>query len=168
MKESMITKLSPPWYVYHRKVLAMFGKDSEIHIKDLNKINDNNFSFMILVSNKEKARAIKTILPNTVEIGSVTINVCIYGPDEDNIEPLNESAEEIYKTAFSGNPVFEKTITKNYPLYNKISYCVFKKEVIQFWNDDLSDYCGNYSGLASEIAREIFNPSEIQYCISAE
>ena len=35
MEKSMITKLSPPWYEYHRKVQAMFGRDPEVHIKDL-------------------------------------------------------------------------------------------------------------------------------------
>lgn len=163
----MITKLSPPWYFYHRKVQAIFEKDSEIHIKDLDRIDNGNYSFIILVFNKEKAQAIKAILPAVVEIGGITVNVYIYGPDEDDIQPLNKSDDEIYETAFSGNPIFEKTITRNYPI-GKISYCVFKKKVIQFWNDDLSDYCGNYSCLASEIAKEIFNSSKINFCISSE
>lgn len=42
-------------------------------------------------------------------------------------------------------------------MLGKTDYCVFKKEVIQFWNDDISDYLGNYTTLAKDIAREILN-----------
>lgn len=167
MEKSIITKLSPPWYVYHRKVQAMFGKDPEVHIKDMSDIGNGNYSYMILVSNKEKAKAIKTILPQNFKIGNVTITVTILGPDENDIESSNKSDVEIYETAFSGNPIFEKTIVRTIGSF-EMCYCIFKKEVIQFWNDDLSDYYGNYNGLASEIAKEIFNQSDIQYCISAE
>ena len=49
-----------------------------------------------------------------------------------------------------------------------MNYCIFKKEVIQFWNDNLSDYRGNYNGLASDIAKEILKANIVQFCISAE
>jgi hypothetical protein len=32
----------------------------------------------------------------------------------------------------------------------------FQPEVIQFFHDDISDYNGNWSGLAQDIAREVF------------
>jgi len=167
MEKSAIAKLSPPWYTYHRKVQAMFGRDPEVHVKDLGKTEEGKYSYMILVSEKEKAQAIKAILPQSVKMSEIEIDLAILGPDEDDIEPLNKSDIEIYNAAFSGNPIFVKTAVRSYGPFTS-SYCIFKKEVIQFPNDDLSDYYGNYSGLASDIARELFNPSEIQYCISAE
>ena len=167
MENPMVTKLSPPWYAYHRKVRAMFGRDPEVHIKDLADLGDGKFSYMILVYNQAKAEAIKAILPQTVEMGNVTISAAILGPNEDGIECCRKPITELFEDAFSGNPIFEKAVKRTLGIMT-FSYCVFKKEVIQFWNDDLSDYCGNYSGLASDIAREIFNPFDIQYCISAE
>jgi len=167
MEKSAITRLSPPWYTYHRKVQAMFGRDPEVYVKDLAEVENDKYSYMILVSDKKKAEAIKAILPQNIQMGNVGIDLAILGPDENDIDPLEESDTEIYTAAFSGNPVFVETAVKSFgPI--TASYCIFKKEVIQFQNDDLSDYCGNYSGLASDIARELFNPSEIQYCISAE
>ncbi len=167
MEKSAITKLSPPWYAYHRKVQAMFGRDPEVHVKDLAEIGECRYSYMILISDKEKAKAIKAILPQNVKMGNIEIDLAILGPDEDDIDPLDKSDSEIYETAFSENPIFEKTAVRSFGPF-ETSYCIFKKEVIQFWNDDLYDYYGNYSRLASDIARELFNPSEIQYCISAE
>jgi len=167
MEKAAITKLSPPWYIYHRKVQAMFGRDPEVHVKDLAEVEEGKYSYMILVSNKEKAEAIKAILPQSVKMGNTEIDVAILGPDEDDIVPLDKSDVEIYEAAFSGNPIFEKTAVRSYGPF-ATGYCIFKKEVIQFWNDDMSDYYGNYNGLASNIAQELFNPSEIQYSISAE
>ncbi len=167
MANSVIAKLSPPWYTYHKKVQAMFGRDPEVEVKDLGEIEDGKYSYMILVSEKKKAGAIKAILPQNVEMGNIEIHLTILGPDEDDIAPLDKSDAEIYNAAFSGNPIFVKTAVRSFdPL--TVSYCIFKKEVIQFQNDDLTDYYGNYNGLASDIARELFNPSEIQFCISAE
>ena len=145
----------------------MFGRDPEVHVKDLAEIGECRYSYMILISDKEKAKAIKAILPQNVKMGNIEIDLAILGPDEDDIDPLDKSDSEIYEKAFSENPIFEKTAVRSFGPF-ETSYCIFKKEVIQFWNDDLYDYYGNYSRLASDIARELFNPSEIQYCISAE
>ena len=37
-----------------------------------------------------------------------------------------------------------------------LGFVLFKPEVIQFLDDDTSDYYGNWNGLAEDIAREIF------------
>ena len=36
-------------------------------------------------------------------------------------------------------------------------YVVFEPEIIQFYDDNLSDYHRNWSGLAQNIARELFD-----------
>ena len=36
------------------------------------------------------------------------------------------------------------------------TYLLFKPEVIQFFDDDIYDYEGNWTGLAQDIAREVF------------
>ena len=42
---------------------------------------------------------------------------------------------------------------------NPIHYCVFKKEVAQYWGDNLGDPHGNVSTLYQEIAKDIFGES---------
>ena len=78
-----------------------------------------------------------------------------------NAYTINQQLDSLYKDLEAAHNNDERTVCL---MFNADS----KKEVIQFWNDDLYDYYGNYSRLASDIARELFNPSEIQYCISAE
>jgi len=167
MSEEKTVNLSPPWYGYHRKVKALFERDTEVQVKDLSKSDDGQYNYMILVYNKEKAEAIKSILPQTVQIGNITVNVTILGPDENATSDSEKSILDIYNAAFSGNPIFEKTLNRQYGCFSK-NFCIFKKEVIQFWNDNLADYCGNYNGLASDIAEEILTADDISFCISAE
>ena len=121
----------------------------------------------MVINDEKKASAIKAILKNPVELGNTTVKAFIYDPNENEVHDLNGLDIDVYQTAFSGNPIFEKTVLDQKGFY-KIGYCVFKKEVIQFWNDDLSDYLGNYSGLASDIARLILNSDGVQFCIAGD
>ena len=45
-------------------------------------------------------------------------------------------------------------------------YIVFNNDkIIQFQNDDLSDYRGNFNGLPADVAKELFHlPWNIQFC----
>ena len=167
MNKESIIKLSPTWYTYHREINALFGKDPDIIIKDLEKTGEGLYSYMMLISNVEKAAAIKAILPSSVTFANITVNVCILGPDEDTIVPMTGSEDEIYKAAFSGNPMVVQIVEKKI-ISISIWYCVFKKEIVQFWNDDLSDYRGNFSALPSDIAKEFLISEHMQFCVSAE
>ena len=167
MADEKNVKLSPPWFTVHRMAKALFGNDPQIDIRDLSDETDGQYVYIMVVNDEKKASAIKAILKNPVELGNTTVKACIYGPNENEVQDLNSLDIDVYQTAFSGNPIFEKTVLDQKGFY-KIGYCVFKKEVIQFWNDDLSDYLGNYSGLASDIAREILNSDGVQFCIAGD
>lgn len=167
MEKEMDVRLSPPWYTYHRKVMALFMRDTQVHIRDLTELSEGKYGYMILVDNKAKAEAMKAILPQEVKIGNIAIQATILGPDENNVELAKREETELYNTAFSGNPIFEKILSRSYGPFG-YNYCIFKKEVIQFWNDDLSDYSGNYNGLAADIAGELLKSEHICFCTSAE
>lgn len=40
----------------------------------------------------------------------------------------------------------------------------FQPEVIQFFQNDISDYNGNWSGLAQDIAKEVFVNQNVHFC----
>ena len=45
----------------------------------------------------------------------------------------------------------------------------FKPRVVQFFDDDISDFNGNWSGLAQDIAREVFGDGlrSVHFCTAA-
>lgn len=168
LKEQFV-KLSPPWYTYHRKIQALFGRDPEIHIRELAEVSPGKYTYMILVDNESKAEAIKAILINPQILGNIEVKATILGPSEDSVKQNDNIDIVTYETAFRGNPVFSKVVSCSYGRVFEKSFCIFKKQVIQFWNDDLSDYYGNYNGLAEDIAREIFEQNHnIQFCTDCE
>lgn len=167
MDTSKIMQLSPPWYAYHRKVLALFGGDPQIHIKDLAALDEGKYAYMILIDDAKKARAIKTILLKEIYIGNITIQATILGPDEDLIQSASTDAVTLFNDAFSGNPIFDKAITVHFG-GQTFNYCIFKKVILQFWNDDMSDYYGNFNGLPSDVAKEILDTEGVQFCIAQD
>lgn len=174
MDKSMITKLSPPWYVYHNKVKAMFGRDPQVSVRELAKMDDGSYSYLVLVSELKKAAAIKYLLPAEVDFGNVRVNATILGPNENSIavseNAVRKKPTELLADAFTGNPIYVKFYEVSFYGLEKC-YCIFAKEVIQFYSDDLTDYLGNCNTLAEDIAREIFNPEVarfIDYCTYGE
>ena len=48
-------------------------------------------------------------------------------------------------------------------------FVCFKPQVVQFFDDDISDFNGNWSGLAQDIAREVFGDEMrgVHFCTAA-
>ena len=76
----------------------------------------------------------------------------------------NEDKLTLISKAFEGNPAFSDIVSTE--LFNKpISYVLFRKEVVQYFNDDLSDAHGICSTLYQDLAKEVFGESEgIFFC----
>ena len=72
----------------------------------------------------------------------------------------------MFKTLFAGNPIVMTMETHTDPAGGQWNYVVFTPEVVQFYNDNLADYHGNWNGLAEEIAYEVFeeNSRGVYFC----
>ena len=104
-------------------------------------------------------------LIQNVDFGGITLTATIFGPTEDDVRPSEKPELELYEDAFTGNPLFEQTKVRSLAGIS-FEYCIFKKTVIQFWNDDLSDYYGNYNGLPTDIAKDVLRESTVQFSVS--
>lgn len=120
------------------------------------------FSIIILVSDIAKAEAIKAIIKDKIEMGNVTVTATVLGPDENGINDI-EADISAYETAFKDNPIFSKVVSASMAGFH-FDYCIFSYEIVQFWNDDLSDYYGNFNGLAEDIARDVLKETSVMFC----
>lgn len=159
--------LTPPWYTFGKMVKALFEGDDEIDVMDVEETEegeDEDYVLTICVMNHDKAVALDRAMPDTKEYGNVILRIdVIDGTNTDTNQDL-----EIFKTIFAGNPIVRDFKTRTDSAGGEWSYCRFEPEVIQFWNDDLSDYSGNWSGLAHDIADEIFKDKfAVGFCIAA-
>lgn len=155
-------RLSPPWYIYYQKLCSLFKEDGQVTIGELEKKPDDLYIAEITVSDKEKQAALQQIIVQDIEIGRTKVKFTFTDPldvsQADGDVPL-----ETFIAAFQGNPILVKTATVHPPTGATVHYVVFKKEVIQFFADDITDYYGNYNGLAANIAKEVFVPTTVNF-----
>jgi len=148
-------KLSPPWITYCHKIESLFKNDPEVEVM----YDNEEVELKIYVSEPEKADALIKLLPNNKEFGNVTLKITVIPPDN------KESKLDLFRKAFNKNPDVVDIYTASSPLAPAFSYIIFKKEVVQFFNDDLTDVHGNLTTLNETIATEIFGEmSGIYFC----
>ena len=151
----MNLKLEAPWYTYQKKVKALFERDPEIKVRDIVLPEDGraDYLFDIEVRNHEKFLALDRVFPKCVQFGNVTLAINLY--DEENSAGADDVLA-LYETIFKGNPIVKDVRMVVDQTGTKHGFVRFQPEVIQFFDDDLYDYEGNWSGLAQDIAREVF------------
>ena len=137
-------KLSPPWITYVHELNALFGQDPDIRVE----FNDQTNTVALYVEKQEKADALVMLLPATKDFGNVTLNI--------KIVPANTTAgyASVLHKAFEGNPIMKQVITIPTP-YGDMTYAMFRKEVVQFYNDQMDDPNGNKSTLYQDIAQDV-------------
>ena len=167
--EKAMTHLSPPWWSYQRKVKALFGSDPEVRVRDLFQVDEGNYTLFIIIRSEKKAQAIRALLPRCVEFGGTTVTSRIFIPvDECEVRVGMQGNDiQLVEEAFTGNPIFDRVEAIGMGLFN-FAYCIFKKEVIQFWDDDISNFYGLHTTLAETIALEILKDVDLQFCTGIE
>ena len=140
-------QLSPPWAIFWRDIDALFAEDPDVKVE----YDEDDLIINIYVENAEKAYALTQLLPTEKIFGNVKLAINVVPADADD-----ESVIDLFNKAFDGNPLF--SYAKEYQKGAfKNSYVVFKPEVIQYFNDDLSDINGNRTTVVAEVAKEVFS-----------
>lgn len=152
--------MSAPWISYYHKLVALFGEDPDIKIN----FEENTNTIRFYVEGQNKAEALEKLLPAEKEFGTMKIFT--------EIIPANEklSNANLFRNAFEGNPLYEDMIiVRPEGSSNPFTYMMFKKQVVQYWDDNLGDPHGNISTLAQNIAQEIFRNTEgVYFCTENE
>jgi len=137
--------ISSPWMTYYKKLVALFNDDPDLEVL----WDDDTKTVTIESINTFKIMALEKLLDPTVTFGNVTITVkCLVKNGSE------DTAATLFRTAFAGNPHFSKVVETTITAIDE-TFVLFKPEVIQFFNDDLTDYYGNWNGLAEDITRDV-------------
>jgi len=156
--------IEAPWYAFQKKVKALFEKDPEIVVGEVYKVENEEgmYAFDIEVMNHQKFIALDRLLPGVKMFGNVGLSIVLY--DEENSSDVD--LVELYETVFKGNPIVKAVQSRPDVTGTKWNYVQFVPEVVQFFDDNLRDYDGNWTGLAEDIAREVFaeNSRGVNFC----
>ncbi len=156
-------KMQSPWITHYEKIRELFKDDPSIKVI----WDDETLTVNMYVDNARKAEMLEKYIPSKKTFGNVTMNI--------NIIPSNESHDAFFASGnpmdiiFDSNPIFHFTKRFSGIFVNPITYVVFAKEVVQFYNDNLGDIYGNTNCLAEDLARAVFeNDDGFFYCTDIE
>lgn len=159
MKKEKV-KLCPPWINYMKQFEALFGQDPDIRLE----INEELLDIRMFVSNTDKADALTRLLPTEKDFGAMTVAI--------DVIPANRNTDdqiEMFEKALAGNPALSYIKELHTDMGFDAAYVVFKKEVVQYYADNLGDVNGNRSTLYENIARDIFQDTEgIFFCTGGD
>lgn len=142
-------RMAPPWISYVSKLRVLFGSDPEIKIE----YNDDEKEVKIFVEgNANKYEAMEKLLPIKKEFGNVTLYIAII---PSNLGSEESNGIQLVADLFSGNPIFDQIVVAPQIFNNPIAYASFKKEVVQYYDDNMADPNGNRSTLYQNIAEEV-------------
>lgn len=141
-------EMSAPWYVFHSQVKKLFEQDNEVNVDEtLQESDDLGYTFGIYSDNKEKLQAIKKLIGSKIVFGSIPV-IIDYGEN-------GEDAASIWEKAFTGNPLFCKVVKNDMPIYGSCNYALFKRDIVSFYGDDLSDINGNLHYIVADLVKEV-------------
>ena len=159
-------KLSPPWFNFRNKVAALFELDPQVQVDELTEDKSGNPHLGILVKSHTKFVAMDRVLPPRVAFGNVTLYIDIF--DMENKDE-SEPGVQVFKDLFEGNRLVRDIREVVDAAGQHHAFVRFEPEVIQFYDDNLTDFNGNWNGLAQDIAKELFYTNwSVQFCTAAK
>ena len=162
----MIYQIEAPWYRFQKQVKALFELDDDIVVGDIYETDgDTDYAFDIECKKHEKFIALDRLMPGVKTYGNVTLGIVLFDEEDNENDVIS-----LYKTLFEGNPIVRSVETHTDLAGGKWNYVVFEPEIVQFFDDNLADYQGNWSGLAQDIAPDIFaeNSRGVNFCTAAK
>ena len=157
-------KIEAPWYAFRKKLFALFERDPDIIVSEVYETEGGEipYGIDIEVFDHEKFIALDRALPKIKRFGNVALALTVF--DEENICDADIGIE-LFTTIFKNNPIVKDIKDVEDITGTRHGFVRFRPEVIQFFDDDLSDYNGCWSGLAQDIAKEVFeNARGIHFC----
>ncbi len=162
--ESSLPMLSPPPFTFANKVKYTLGMDPDVTVHDIKSTGGGKHLIHIDVKNLDKLQALDTIIKSVYSLGNEEVRIQFHSvcgdssPHHRSTSPVipwtTKSVEKIINTAFRGNPLFYMTKDSNSFGHSAVNV-IFQKAIVQFWNDDLSDYYSNYNEVAAFVFRQL-------------
>lgn len=154
-------KLISPWMEHYNKLCAFFAGDPSVTVI----MDEDNMDVRVLVQQSNKAEALSLLLDGEKTFGDVFLTVSVIpantGTTDTNRYMKNlmsdENYAQLYSYALDDNSILSDIRRVRGILGFDAVYIIFKKEVIQYFTDNIGDYNGAKSTLAEYIARDIFN-----------
>ena len=155
--------LSAPWVTYYRETEELFRNDPTIRVL----FDDEEPELKLYVNDEDKYEALTFLMPEKMEFASVTMPINIIPANLPDTMPKEKTPAEHMMALFFDNEALVDIAVVRGIFANDLVYVIFKKEVVQYFNDNLGDYNGVCSTLYQDIAKNVLKPQPgIFFCTS--
>lgn len=152
--------VSAPWVTFSKKIMALFEEDPEITVEE---IGEDGRMLKIVTTNTEKFWALCKLLPHTKKFGNVLFGIeIIYRAEAKEERNTATYYRNLFSTLFEGNRSVKEVLARKDGTGSDHVFVVFEPEVKQFFNDNLFDLNGFWTGLSEDIAEEVFEKAADQ------
>lgn len=153
-----LAALSPPWYTLRNKFAYTFGCDPAVSVGELD-TSQKIYTIPITVDDEAKGQALRTIISHTFPMGNITVETVVRNSQGILWSAVTVATEQglldVVNAAFAGNPLFVKADTRTvYPNIHQVGV-IMTKSVVQFYNDDLSDFFHNFNGVTANVVGDL-------------
>ena len=154
-----VLKKSSPWITYYREVNELFRRDKDVLVV----YDEEKTELKIYVNDQTKADAIRFLMPIKKEFGNVILKIDVIPSNGKQLCGVNTSnVIDIACDAFKNNDAVY--MVTNISAVFDLVYVIFRKEVVQYFDDNIGDVYGNCSTLYETIAKNVFNDIGIKFC----
>ena len=155
---SRVAALSPPWYTLRSKFANTFGCDPAVCVGELD-TSQKIYIIPITVNDEDKGQALRTLISHTFPMGNITIETEVKNSQGKMWAAVAVATEQglldVVNAAFKGNPLFVKAVPKTvYPNKHQVGI-IMTKSIVQFYNDDLSDFYNNFNGVTAIVVGDL-------------
>ena len=157
--------LSPPPYQLQQKLLNSVGASPLVHVGNVVEKSPAKYVIDVNTSSDDVANSLAFVLLRKWVFGNETLVIRVFRPDGTQVTAPKQNpwrispadaVEKHFQTALKGNPFFVTTYgDMQLPFSFNDIWVEVAKEVIQFMNDDISDYYGNTNLLARDVFAEL-------------
>ena len=156
-----MTTASAPWYTLHGMFQNTFGCDPQVTIGDLD-TSKAPYRLPIIVDDEQKGTSLRTIIRQVFAIGNISVVTDVTNKKGESWQTIvikdSTNLKDVFTSALTGNPLFVESVVIPYVsggfnFYNVA--VIFTRSVVQFFNDDLSEYYHNYNGVTADVFADL-------------
>ena len=147
--------LNPPWVTLLNQFTYTIGLDPAVTVGKLDTQHKDFYVLPIIVDDGKKGISLCTIIREQFVFGNNNVITRVQNSAgkvwEGLVVTSLDQLMSVCKDALTGNPLFVEAIEQQpLPGLQRVAV-IIAKEVVQFYNDDVSDAFGNYNAVAAQV-----------------
>lgn len=153
--------LSPPWFTLQKKFANTFGRDPAVTVGDLSDTSQSIMVLPITVDDKRKGIALRTIIRPNFPMGNFLVTTEVKNSKGECWMAIvienDKQLQDVITDAMAGNPLFVEAKSRVLPPSIRQMGFIMTKTVVQFFNDDLSDFYSNFNSVTAEVMPDLIH-----------